>query len=62
MCVDFYSELTFYIQDDGLAGLVLSVLVVDGLGIVPACVRGHSGQDDKSVVQSEGSTMLDREQ
>lgn len=41
-----YSELTFYIQDDGLAGLVLSVLVVDGLGVVPARVRGHSGQDD----------------
>lgn len=56
-----YSELTFYIQDDGLTGLVLSVLVVDSLGVVPARIRGHGGQDDKGVVQSDGSKMLAKE-
>lgn len=50
-----YPELTFYSQDNGLAGLVLSVLVVDGLSIIPACIRGHGGEDHKSVVQGYGS-------
>lgn len=56
-----YSGLTFYIQEDGLAGLVLSVLVVDGLGVVPARIWGHGGEDDKGVVQSKGSKKFERE-
>lgn len=38
-----------------MAGLVLSVLVVDGLGVVASCVGRHGGQDDQRVVQGDGA-------
>ena len=47
--------LTVNRQGDGLAGLVFPVLVVDRLYIVASSIRGHRGQDDQSVVQSNGS-------
>lgn len=50
-----YPELTFHGEDDGLTGLVLSVLVIDGLSVVTARVRGNRRENDQRVVQSESS-------
>lgn len=47
--------LTLHCESDGLTGFVLPVLVIHGLGIVPSCIWGHSGQDDQCVVQSDGT-------
>ena len=47
---------TFHREDNGLAGLVLSVLVVHSLGVVASSIRGHRGQDNQSVVQGDSST------
>lgn len=48
--------LTLHRQDDGLAGFVLAVLVVDGLRVVTACIGRHGGQDDQRVVQGDSTT------
>jgi len=47
--------LTLYGQGDGLAGLVLSVLVVYRLDVVASGVRRHRRQNDQRVVQSDGA-------
>ena len=54
MCVCVFL-LTVHSQGDGLAGLVLSVLVVDSLDVVASGVRGHRGQDDQRVVKGDGT-------
>lgn len=48
-------SLTLYWQGDGLAGLVLSVLVVHRLDVVAPGVRRHRGQDDQRVVERDGT-------
>ena len=47
--------LTLHGQGDGLAGLVLSVLVINCLHIIPSRVWGHRRQDNQCVVQSDGA-------
>lgn len=47
--------LTFYWQGDGLAGLVLSILVVYSLHIVASGIGCHGRQDNQCVVQSNGT-------
>lgn len=47
--------LTFHGERDGLAGLIVSVLVVHGLHVVPPRVGCHRRQDDQGVVQRDGS-------
>lgn len=47
--------LTLYWQGDGLAGLVLSILVIYSLHIVASGIRCHSRQDNQRVVQSNGT-------
>lgn len=56
MCVCVWG-LTLHRQCDWLAGLVLSVLVVDGLDVVAAGVGGHGGEDDQRVVQRDGAAQ-----
>lgn len=55
MCVHSMWLLTLYWQGDGLAGLVLSVLVIYRLDVVAPGIWCHSGQDDQRVVQSDGT-------
>ncbi|TNN35853.1 hypothetical protein EYF80_053985 [Liparis tanakae] len=47
--------LTLYGQGDGLAGLILSVLVVYRLDVVASGVGRHRRQNDQRVVQSDGA-------
>lgn len=47
--------LTLYWQGDGLAGLVLSILVIYSLHIVASGIRCHGRQDNQCVVQSNGT-------
>lgn len=47
--------LTGHRQGDGLAGLVVPVLVIHSLHVVTPRVRGHRGQDDQGVLQRDGS-------
>lgn len=47
--------LTGHGQGDGLARLVVPVLVIDRLHVVTPGVRGHRGQDDQGVLQRDGS-------
>lgn len=47
--------LTLHRQCDWLAGLVLSVLVIDGLDVVAASVGGHGREDDQRIVQRDGA-------
>lgn len=54
-CVFLRALLTLHCESDGLAGFVLPVLVVDRLGVVAPCIRGHGGQDDQGVFQSDGA-------
>lgn len=51
----FSRVLTLHCESDGLAGFVLPILVVDCLGVITPCIRGHCGQDDQGVVQSDGA-------
>ena len=47
--------LTLHGKSDGLAGLVIPVLVINSLHVVAACVGSHRGQDDEGVLQGDGS-------
>lgn len=47
--------LTLHGKSDGLAGLVIPVLVINSLHVVSACVGSHRGQDDEGVLQGDGS-------
>lgn len=47
--------LTGHGQCDGLARLVVPVLVIHRLHVVTPCVRGHRGEDDEGVLQRDGS-------
>lgn len=47
--------LTLHWQGDGLAGLVLPVLVINCLDVVAAGVRCHRWQDNQCVVQCDGA-------
>lgn len=53
---DIRCWLTLYWQGDGLACLVLSVLVIYSLDIVTSGIWGHSRQDNQCVVQCDGTT------
>lgn len=50
-----FGRLTLHRKGDRLAGLVLSVFVIDGLDVVAASVGGHGGEDDQCIVQSDGA-------
>lgn len=52
--------LTGHGQGDGLARLVVPVLVIDRLHVVTPGVRGHRGQDDQGVLQRDGSAAGER--
>lgn len=47
--------LTLHRERDGLAGLVLAILIVDRLDVVAAGIRRHGGQDDQRVVKCDGT-------
>lgn len=52
--------LTLHGKSDGLAGLVIPVLVINSLYVVAACVGSHRGQDDEGVLQGDGSAKRKR--
>lgn len=47
--------LTLHCECDRLTGFILPVLVIDCLGVVASCIRGHRGQDDQRVIQGDGT-------
>lgn len=47
--------LTLHGESDGLAGLVVSVLVINRLHVVAASIWSHRRQDDQGVLQRDGS-------
>lgn len=47
--------LTLHCESDGLAGLVVSVLVINRLHVVAAGIGSYRRQDDQRVLQRDGS-------
>lgn len=54
-CRDVGLLLTFHYDRNGLAGLVVAILVVDSLHVVASGIGGHAGQDHQSVVLGDGA-------
>lgn len=52
--------LTLHGESDGLAGLVIPILVIYRLHVVAARVGSHRRQDDEGVLQSDGSGKRNR--
>lgn len=60
-----WSACSFFIltvnnESDGQTGFVLSILVIDRLGVVTASIGRHRGEDDQCVVQSDGTRQTHR--
>lgn len=50
-----FGILTLHVENNWLAGLIFTILIIDSLGIVATCIWCHCRQDDQGVVQSESS-------